>query len=110
MAKKQETLFKEKVAKDLLSLGSKCYFVKIQQVTRRGTPDFLIGIRGRFVAIELKNSPKAYISPLQKYEIERIAQADNLAYFADPSNWDEIFEALKTLSECDPLPEMIDIH
>lgn len=98
MAKKPETLFKEKVASALKSLSS-CYFVKIQQVTIRGTPDFIICLCGRFIAIELKRSRLAAISPIQQFNLEKIAQAGGDALIVFPENWEVTFKELQRLSE-----------
>lgn len=98
MAKKPETLFKEKCRDDLETLRS-TWFVKIQQVVLRGIPDFLICIGGRFIAIELKKDKKARREPLQEWTLDKIAQSGGYAFVAYPENWDSIFSQLKELAD-----------
>ena len=97
MAKKPETLFKEKCRRDLETLPS-TWFVKIQQVVLRGIPDFLICIGGRFIAIELKKAKKGRREPLQEWTLDKIAQSGGYAFVAYPENWDSIFSKLKELA------------
>lgn len=97
MAKKPETLFKERVQKDLKTLSS-TWFVKIQQVSIRGIPDFLLCIDGIFIAIELKASKKAKRDPLQEWTLDMIARCGGRAFLAYPENWPETFEVLKEIS------------
>lgn len=97
-SKKAETLFKEKVQKDLDSLGEECWHEKIQQVTVRGTPDMLVCYRGHFIALELKKDWIDDPDPLQLYKINKIKKAGGLAFVVYPQNWDETFELIKTIA------------
>ncbi len=108
MAKKQETVFKERVRRDLETLPC-TWFVKIQQVVLRGIPDFLISIGGRFVAIELKKSRKARRDPLQEWTINKIAQTGAYAFIAHPENWDSIFNQLRDLAESLEVNEIVEV-
>ena len=89
LAKKPETLFKEKVL-GLLSEVPNAWFVKNQGVSTRGLPDICGCINGRFVALELKKSDKEKKDPLQTYVLEQITGAGGLAFYLTPENLDEI--------------------
>lgn len=98
MAQKRETSFKEKVRKDLERLGN-CWFVKIQQVGIRGTPDILACIGGYFIALELKADAESNISRLQIYELEKIKKAHGRAFIVEPKNWKTVYAELKQISK-----------
>lgn len=97
MAKKPETVFKEKVQKDLKKLPN-TWFEKIQQVCIRGTPDLLCCISGKFVAIELKASSSEFPDALQDHKLQSIANADGMALVVNPDNWVETYMVLETLA------------
>lgn len=97
MAKQPETLFKEKVRRDLETLEA-VWVCKTQQVSIRGTLDFLCCVAGHFVALELKRDPSAKVTKLQLWNLEKIQDALGYAYLVDPTNWKEIFEFLKQLT------------
>lgn len=97
MAKKEETLFKERVAKALKTLPN-TWFVKIQQVSLRGIPDFLLCIGGRFVAIELKSSRRAHRNPLQEWTLDTIAKTGGHAYLVSPETWPDLFSDIKEMA------------
>lgn len=95
---KKESDLKEIVRADLKELKH-CWFLKTQEVTIRGIPDFIICLRGNFFALELKRDDKQAINfqekyPLQHYNIEAIKKAGGLAYVITPGNWDFIYSAL----------------
>ena len=91
-----ETKFKEKVIADLKKLPS-CWFIKTMERGRNGTPDLLICLRGRFVAIELKREGK-HVTPLQAHTLAKISAASGLAFEASPSSWPDQLTMLKTLA------------
>lgn len=96
MSKKPETLFKEKVLADLKKL-KKIWFYKTNDVSRRGIPDIIACIRGKFVAIELKvDSP---VSELQEYNLNCISLAKGIAWVATPKNWEVILSAIIKATE-----------
>jgi hypothetical protein len=97
VAKKPETLFKEKVQKDLKKLPN-TWCEKIQQVCIRGTPDLLCCIAGKFVAIELKASSSEVPDALQDHKLQSIANADGMALVVNPENWTETYIVLETLA------------
>ena len=93
MSKKLETIFKEKVKKELAKIPNS-FFEKIQQVTIRGTPDFLGCIDGRMIAIELKKSLKEKPDALQEYKLSQIAQAGGIGFVMTPENFKETYAVL----------------
>lgn len=98
MSKKPETLFKEKVFKDLDTLPN-CWYEKIQQVTIRGTPDILICANGEFVALELKLDHGSKIDELQAYKIRKIIKANGIALITTPQEWPKIFETISLICQ-----------
>ena len=97
MAKKPETLLKERVIPVLKALPQ-AWVCKIQQVTKRGTPDILMCLGGIFVAIELK-SEDGELAPLQVYNIEKIASCGGIAMIITPHNFDASMKFLENLAE-----------
>jgi penicillin-binding protein-related factor A (putative recombinase) len=93
MAKKPETLFKEKVRKALDEIPNS-FFEKIQQVSIRGTPDFVGCIDGMFIAIELKKSLKDKPDALQEYKLSKIAQSGGIGFVVAPENFKETYQVL----------------
>lgn len=85
MSKNPETKFKEKVVEILDEIPG-VWILKTQERARRGVPDLLICIRGRFVAIELKTD-EGEVDPLQEVILQRIRQAQGLAFVTSPSRW-----------------------
>ena len=97
MGRKPETNFKIRVIKELKTLPN-TWFVKIQQRSTRGIPDFLLSIKGFFVALELKSSQKSPLHPLQDWTLKEIAGKGGLAFVSHPENWKETFLVLKELA------------
>lgn len=98
MAKKPETLFSEKVKRDLEELqqnGALLWFTKIQQVGIRGIPDYLICARGKFIALELKKSTKEKPDPLQQYNLNEIRACCGVSLTANPEDWHGALETIK---------------
>jgi len=98
LAKKAESTFKERIYPSLKALPH-TWAQKIQQRTIHGTPDFLLCIRGRFVALELKKDDKSDADPLQLYTLEKINQAGGFCFVVTPVNWPEVLDFLKRLSQ-----------
>ena len=96
MSKKPETLFKEKVFKDLSTLEGSWFF-KSQEVAQRGIPDVIMCVKGTFVAIELKKDAHAKIDSLQTWTLRKIGSTGALALVAYPENWDEILTQIKEI-------------
>lgn len=85
MTKKPETLFKEKVLKDLRSVC--IYAVKIQQVGIRNTPDVLACGNGMFIALELKKDATAPIEKGQLAELLSIKKSGGYTAVTYPEIW-----------------------
>ncbi len=96
MAKQRETLFKEKVLKDLALLPHTWVF-KTQEVSKRGIPDILICCNGHFIALELKVEENT-VDPLQCWTLNKITAAGGLALPTYPKTWPRILGILKTVS------------
>lgn len=94
MAKKLETKFKEKVI-ELSKRLQKTWIVKIQQRSKRGTPDLILCVNGFMVALELKDG--GVLDPLQKYNIRKIEHANGYAFECDPENFPKIYDFMKHL-------------
>lgn len=92
MAKKPETRFKEKVKADLDTL-ERVWYLKTQEMTRRGTPDILACVNGKFFALELKVDSR--IDPLQEWNLQKIRKANGSGWEVNPTNWPELFSILK---------------
>ena len=89
MAKKPETIFKEKVLEELREIKNS-YWIKVQQLAIIGIPDILVTINGRFIALELKKDEKGKADKLQEYVLHEIDKAGGIALVAHPNNFDEI--------------------
>lgn len=98
MAKKPETVFKDRIRPHLNALPNS-WFVKVQQRGIRGTPDLLGCVNGLFVALELKESHRARIDALQIYTLEMIRKCGGNALVVCPENWEEVHELLKILAQ-----------
>lgn len=94
----KETAFKKKVLAFLKTLPM-TWYVKIQQVAIRGTPDIIACIKGVFVAIELKASDDAPISLLQEFNIAAINRAGGVGLVVTPETWHTDRQMLISLSK-----------
>lgn len=97
MARQKESLFKDKVREFLASLP-KTFFIKIQQVTLIGDPDFVVCVNGTFVAMELKCNKRARCAPLQLYKLEKITKAGGISLVVYPENWQDVKHKLEELA------------
>lgn len=69
------------------------HIIKIQQVAKKGDPDIIMCVNGRFVAWELKvGSNKA--TSLQQHQLDLITKAGGLALVVTPVTFDAEFEKL----------------
>ena len=98
MAKKEETLFKERITPKLKSLTNVWYF-KSSERSIRGIPDIIMCLNGQFIAMELKKSASATTSKLQDYNLLRIRQCGGRAFLVYPENFDRIFIQLEQISK-----------
>lgn len=88
-----ETRFKEKVRKLLDKRAPKLWYTKVQQLAKRGDPDFLICANGHFVAWELKVGDNE-ATPLQANTLRKIYEAGGRAFTVYPGNLQEHLNAL----------------
>lgn len=68
-----------KIQNYLTGLGG--WVVKTIETNKRGTPDILCCLEGRFAAIEVKQPGKGP-SPIQEAQIHKIEQAGGIAFVA----------------------------
>lgn len=101
--KKAETIFKERVFRDLEDIHATVpiYYTKIQQVSIRGTPDVFCCINGVFIAIELKRSGAIARTDefLQEYNLAKIRKAGGIGVTLTPEEWPEFYSKLKKLTK-----------
>ena len=96
MSRKLESIFADKVIKDLRNTFGKDIWVEnIQQVGKVGTPDLLICLKGNFIALELKLDT-GKIAPLQYVKLLEIKKAGGKSCIVTPHYW---FVILKELIE-----------
>ncbi len=95
-----ETKFKLKVAPKLQSLKLKTngglWFLKTQEKTTRGIPDYLMCAKGNMVAWELKVG-KNKASDLQAWTLNNIEKAGGVSRVVTPENFDECYKELECL-------------
>lgn len=97
MSKKPETIFAEKVDKDLReAFGSDIFIENIQQVGKVGTPDRLICLSGLFLALELKVE-KGLPSKAQLLKLAKIQRAGGYSAVAFPSTWPLVLDEIKSI-------------
>lgn len=101
MAKKLESSFQDRVISDLKALP-KTHVFKIQQLAKRGDPDLLVCIAGKFVALELKKDEKTGAEPLQLYELDQVDRAGGFTAVVHPLNWPGVLAALTKLAHFQP--------
>lgn len=89
-----EQAIQKKIINYLESLGA--WTVKTIQTNKRGTPDVLACLNGRFIAIEVKKEGKlSTVTPIQQHQLSQIQLAGGIAFAADS------VEKVKTiLSQC----------
>lgn len=79
--------------------------MKVQQVSKSGTPDILMCLNGLFVAIELKTD-KGRLSPLQEYNLNKIAESGGIALVMAPKNFVQGIRYLEWMKETHLLTKM----
>lgn len=95
---KPETVFRQNKVVPFLRKLKHAWFESIQQVGISGSPDILLCIRGKFVALELKNRGEK-ARPLQQFKLDSIAKAGGISLVADPDNWEKIKNKLIILDQ-----------
>lgn len=91
-----ETRFKTKVLKALREIPNS-WWVKIQQVSMRGTPDIIGCVNGHFVAWELKKSKFDHPDKLQQHNLDLITKSQSLARIVFPENFDHCLLEVRAL-------------
>lgn len=72
----------KKIIKYLESLGA--WTVKTITTNKRGTPDIIACLNGKFVAIEVKAPGKmSTVSEIQQFQLDKITEAGGLAIASD---------------------------
>lgn len=72
--------------------------MKTQQLSIRGTPDYLCCVNGIFVALELKKSKKEKMKDtLQDLNLKKIEKAKGFAFFVYPENWAKVKNLLQAI-------------
>lgn len=97
MPKKPETLFQEKVMRDLRTVKSAFYFKK-QAGSIRGLPDIILCVGGFFCALELKVGENQ-ADPLQYHTIQSINRSGGYAKVVWPETWPTVLKHLQTISK-----------
>ena len=77
---------------------SHTWYEPIQQIAISGSPDFILGIRGKIVLLELKKDG-GKLSKLQEYKLRDAALKGNLVLVSCPENWKMIQSILITLNK-----------
>lgn len=85
-----ERKFRSSKVLPLLKSLPNTFILPIQQSSFRGSPDFVLCIKGRFVALELKRSAKYKPRKLQEYILNKVATSFGLALVVSPDNWNDI--------------------
>ena len=103
MAKKPETVFKERILPKLRDLPNSWWFVT-QMIALLGIPDVVGVVNGRFVALELKKSErearkKREGHALQNYVLGLIRKAGGIGEKVYPENFELIYSELLEISE-----------
>lgn len=77
-----EQAVQKKIINYLESLGA--WTVKTIQTNKRGTPDILACLNGRFVAVEVKKKGKlSTVTPIQQHQLTQIQLANGVAILSD---------------------------
>ena len=93
-----EKTFENKVKKFLSDQGAWHVKYFANRMTKIGIPDILACVNGYFVAIEVK-APKGKPSELQKWNIEKIRDAEGIAIVLYPDQFDEFKKMIVTLNK-----------
>ncbi len=91
-----ETIFKLKVMRDMKKLPN-LWLLKTQERARKGVPDILACVNGKFVAIELKVRSKE-ATPLQARVLGQIQSAGGIGFATDPDSWATHYERIKEIA------------
>ena len=98
MAQKPETVFRQGKVIPFLKTLRNTWFEPIQQQAIVGSPDFVLCVRGSFVALELK-ADSGHLSLLQEFKLAKIILAGGHSLVATPNNWAAIKEQLSAMDQ-----------
>lgn len=92
----REKVFENRIKKFLTDQG--CWHVKFfgNGMTRKGVPDILACVNGKFVAIEVK-AENGKPSELQKYNVRKIRESGGVAIILYPNQFEEFKEFITTI-------------
>ena len=101
LARKPETIFKEKVVRFLKTLN--CWYVVNDHRSIRGIPDIFVCMMGHFIAMELKGSIKdtgrSARYQLQKHNLDEIRKRKGFGMTVYPENWEATKKKLKDIEQ-----------
>jgi hypothetical protein len=93
----REGTFRRGSVDPFLKTLSNTHAESIQQVAIRGTPDKLMCISGKYVAMELKRDGEVPTA-LQALFLDKVERAGGIALVARPSNWPLVKIILEALA------------
>ena len=93
----KETALKIRVLRRLKAIPN-VWLLKTQEIARSGTPDILMCLGGKFVALELKTD-EGVVSKLQEYNLTKIQESGGIAIILTPSNLDSSIQFLANLTK-----------
>ncbi len=102
MARSETSFRVNKVLPFLKTLKHTTYF-PIQQMSIVGDPDYMLCIRGAFVALELKRAGKEP-RPKQQEKLDKVRDSGGIAIVASETNWAEVKILLSLLDETGAKP------
>lgn len=91
-----ESNFQQEVIKYLDEVGAYVLKTHVSSYQKQGEPDITCCYKGRYIAFELKRSPREQPTELQKYKMKCIRNAGGIAARVD--NLNQIKEVLYEVS------------
>ena len=92
-----EKKVKQKVTKLLDSFGVYWFYPVATGYGSSGIPDIIVCVRGRFVAIECKATPKDQPTALQLHNLARIKDQGGIAVVIHAENLEELNHVINTI-------------
>lgn len=97
MSKKPESILKEKILRELRLLPFS-FWEKIQQTSKRGTPDIVGCFQGLFYGIEIKEEICNHLKPhekLQMHKLGKIMEAGGAGIIMTNDNYKMIIQKMR---------------
>lgn len=93
-----EKKYEKRIKDELKRRGA--WFVKFfaNGCTKSGVPDILCCYCGRFLGIEVKGGGSYGLTELQKYNLQKIAEAGGIALCVYPKGWTKFLKALDSIA------------